>query len=150
MAKGGTFRSTADARRAKAQGTDTENKAVAGAKVVLEHLFPGIERRKARGRRDAGDIAGIYGWTVEVKNSATRFTSRIHEAETSALNAATPDHWFLVAKLPYVPVLRWLAVTRYGVMLGWVREIEELRRRNRRYEQVFGSLPEDRTHQDAT
>jgi hypothetical protein len=49
----------------KRKGTQFES-AVVG--YLKEHGFPYAERRALRGTRDAGDVAGVVGWVLEVKN----------------------------------------------------------------------------------
>jgi len=127
-AKGGTFHSASDARRAKKQGYDTEIIALAYAQHVLERLGWSMYRPRAGGRRDKGDIAGMTGWTVEIKNSAHRISEYIEETQREAVNNRTPTRFILVMKRPNQNVKDWFAVTKYGVMLDLVLENELLRR----------------------
>src|ERR1700722_13539298 len=49
----------------KRKGTAFESAVVA---YLREHGFPYAERRALRGSRDAGDVAGVVGWVLEIKN----------------------------------------------------------------------------------
>jgi Holliday junction resolvase len=56
---------------------------------VVEFLrangFPHVERRAMRGIRDTGDIAGLPGWVIEVKNCKTlKLGEFVAEAEAEA------------------------------------------------------------------
>ena len=53
--------------KAKAKGTAAESAVVA---YLRDHGWPNVERRAGRGELDAGDIAGLEGVVVEVKNHA--------------------------------------------------------------------------------
>ena len=50
--------------------------------------FPGVERRAMRGSRDTGDVSGLPGWVLEVKNCrAMSLGEWVAEAEKEAKNA---------------------------------------------------------------
>jgi len=51
--------------RSKAKGTAFETDVV---RYLIEHGFPYAERRALRGTLDAGDVSGVVGWVLEVKN----------------------------------------------------------------------------------
>lgn len=51
--------------RSKIKGTQFETAVVT---YLQEHGFPYAERRAQRGINDAGDIAGVVGWCLELKN----------------------------------------------------------------------------------
>jgi Holliday junction resolvase len=81
---------------------------------VVEYLrangFPHVERRAMAGTRDTGDIAGLPGWVIEVKNTKTlKLGEFVAEAEKEAKNAALqakilhnmntePANWAVVHK----------------------------------------------------
>ncbi len=55
---------------------------------LREHGFPDAERRVRGGARDRGDIAGVPGWTLEVKNSGVMEMGRaMAEAQKEADNS---------------------------------------------------------------
>lgn len=53
------------ANPSKAKGSKFEKEVVEFLQV---HGFPYAERRALRGVNDAGDVAGVVGWTLEAKN----------------------------------------------------------------------------------
>jgi len=55
------------ANPSKRKGSKFEVDVVA---YLKDHGFPYAERRALRGTLDAGDVAGIAGWVLEVKNHA--------------------------------------------------------------------------------
>ncbi|HVC04929.1 MAG TPA: hypothetical protein VND88_09660 [Candidatus Acidoferrales bacterium] len=74
---------------AKRRGSRFEADVVA---YLAEHGFPLAERRVMGGTRDRGDVAGVPGWTLELK--ATRvldLAGALHEARAEAMNAGTID-----------------------------------------------------------
>lgn len=50
----------------------SKRKGTAFETAVVDYLrangFPWAERRAQRGTKDAGDVAGVVGWVLEVKN----------------------------------------------------------------------------------
>lgn len=75
---------------AKRKGSAFETAVVA---YLAEHGFPLAERRVMGGTRDRGDVAGIPGWTLELK--ATRdldLAGALTEAKTEAAHAGTLDY----------------------------------------------------------
>jgi hypothetical protein len=53
--------------RSGEKGTAAE---VAVVQFLRDHGFPHVERRRLAGRNDRGDVAGIPGVVIEVKNQA--------------------------------------------------------------------------------
>lgn len=51
--------------RSKARGTAFETAVV---DFMRAHGLPLVERRALRGAKDCGDISGVVGWTLELKN----------------------------------------------------------------------------------
>jgi hypothetical protein len=49
----------------KRKGTQFETDVV---RYLVDHGFPFAERRALRGTMDAGDVAGVVGWVLELKN----------------------------------------------------------------------------------
>jgi hypothetical protein len=75
------------ANPSKRKGTSFE---VAVVDFLQAHGFPYAERRAQRGVNDAGDVAGVVGWTLEVKNCRTlELGPWMNEAHTEAANDGT-------------------------------------------------------------
>jgi HJR/Mrr/RecB family endonuclease len=67
---------------ARRKGTDFETAVV---DYLSAHGFPYAERRAQRGSKDAGDVAGVVGWVLEVKNhKALDLGPWVTEAATEA------------------------------------------------------------------
>jgi hypothetical protein len=72
------------ANPSKRKGTSFE---VAVVAYLREHGFPYAERRALRGTRDAGDVAGVVGWVLEVKNcKSIELGPWMNEAHIEAAN----------------------------------------------------------------
>ena len=57
------------------------------------HGFPLAERRVMGGTRDRGDVAGVPGWTLELKaERSLDLAGALSEAKTEAANAGTLDY----------------------------------------------------------
>lgn len=70
--------------RQRAKGTAAESAVV----DYLKPLFPYVERRVGNGTRDRGDLTGIPGVCVEVKNCARMELAQwVDEAEVERVNA---------------------------------------------------------------
>ncbi len=70
---------------------------------VVEYLrangFPHVERRAMRGIRDTGDVSGLPGWVLELKNCrAMSLGEWVAEAEKEAKNAGFGAFWAVVHK----------------------------------------------------
>jgi Holliday junction resolvase len=79
----------------KAKGTRFESE-------VVEYLrsagFPHVERRALRGIRDTGDLSGLPGWVIEVKNTKTlKLGEFVAEAEAEAKRDGGA-RWVLIHK----------------------------------------------------
>ena len=58
---------------------------------LAAHGQPYAERRARRGRRDAGDVAGVPGWVLEVKaEKRMSVAGAVDVAERERLNAGVP------------------------------------------------------------
>ena len=74
----------------KRRGSRFETEVVA---YLAEHGFPLAERRVMGGTRDRGDVAGIPGWTLELKaERSLDLAGALSEARTEAANAGTLDY----------------------------------------------------------
>ena len=68
----------------KRKGTAFESAVVA---YLREHGFPYAERRALRGSRDVGDVVGVVGWVLEIKNHrALDLGPWMNEAHAEAAN----------------------------------------------------------------
>lgn len=98
---------TAARNRSKAKGTSAESAIVA---YLREQGFAGAERRALHGSADRGDIAGVIGTVIEVKNHARlELAAWLDEANVEADNdgaqlgvvwhkrrgKASPADWFV-------------------------------------------------------
>jgi len=80
--------------KSKQKGTLAET-AVAD---YLKQTFPAVERRTLSGKNDKGDIAGVPGCVVEVKNQRSyKIHEWMKETETERINAGA-DLGILVIK----------------------------------------------------
>lgn len=92
----------------------SKDKGTAAESDVIEYLrgmgFPAVERRALSGTQDRGDVAGIPGVTIEVKNCArVELAAWVDEAGRERLNnrddlgvvwhkrrgRGSPAHWFV-------------------------------------------------------
>jgi hypothetical protein len=72
------------ANRSKARGTAFETAVV---DFLRAHGHPLVERRALRGVRDCGDLVGLIGWTVELKNCARmELAEWMKQAQREAIN----------------------------------------------------------------
>lgn len=75
-----------------AKGTRKETAVV---DYLRENGHPYAERRARRGVNDAGDVAGLPGWALEIKNcNRIELGEWAKEAEREAKNAGAP--WWAV------------------------------------------------------
>lgn len=73
----------------KQKGRDGENAVVATLRAAFPHLRF-IERKRLTGAQDQGDITGIPGVTVEVKNAKTMaLASWVDQTKAETANAGT-------------------------------------------------------------
>jgi hypothetical protein len=82
-------------RAMKAKGSQFERDVVA---VLRSHGWPHAERSYGAGRpRDVGDIDGLPGFCIEVKNcKRIELASFMDEAATEASNVILPNTWPVV------------------------------------------------------
>ena len=109
--------------KSKQKGTSAES-AFVKSPVVLE-AFPYVERRALAGVNDMGDISGMVGLAVEIKNHKTyKFPEWIKETEVERINAKA-DYGILVVKPNGVglgSVEDWWAVMPVGAMINLLRD----------------------------
>lgn len=97
----------------KSKGTAAETAIV---RFLIEHGFPYAERRCTSGANDRGDIGGIVGWVIEVKNcSKMALAAWIDEAELEARNANAFSHAVWHKRRGTTDPAHW-----YVTMPGWV------------------------------
>jgi hypothetical protein len=113
---------SAQSRANKAKGRAFER---AVADLFQEAGFLWSDRKPQRGVRDQGDITGIDGWTLELKDTEPmNFSGLLNEAIVEAANANTP--WFAGiqkrrgkhARDAYVVLPLWLFIRLVKHLLG--------------------------------
>jgi len=108
--------------KAKAKGTAAESAVV---KYLSGQGFPGAERRALAGSSDLGDITGIPGLVMEVKNHRTyKFPAWVEETEVERVNASA-DYGILIVKPNGIGTTRvgdWWAVMPLSEIIKLVRE----------------------------
>lgn len=107
--------------RSKQKGTAAET-------AVVRHLaplWPHVERRALHGTADRGDIAGIVGVCLEVKNHARyAIPEWLDELDTEITNDGA-DHGVLVVKPKGIGLTRvgdWWAIARLDDYLRLLKE----------------------------
>jgi hypothetical protein len=74
---------------ARRKGSAFESAVVA---YLAEHGFPDCERRVMGGIRDRGDVAGVPGWTLELKaERSLDLAGALTEAQLEAVHAGTAN-----------------------------------------------------------
>ena len=79
---------------ARGKGTHAETQVV---NYLIDHGWPHAERRALNGSRDRGDVAGIPGVVVEVKNAARQCLAEWIDEAVLEERARTPtplSTWF--------------------------------------------------------
>jgi hydrogenase maturation factor len=113
--------------KSKQKGTLAET-AVAD---YLRQTFPAVERRALQGKFDTGDIAGVPGCVVEVKNQRSyKIQEWMRETETERVNAAA-NLGVLVIKPVGIGVSRvsdWWAVVSLETITRLIEELESAKR----------------------
>lgn len=104
--------------KSKQKGTSAES-AFVKADCVTE-VFPYVERRALSGVNDMGDVSGMVGLAVEIKNHKSyKFPEWMKETEVERVNAKA-DYGILVVKPNGVglgSVDQWWAVMPVGAMM---------------------------------
>jgi hydrogenase maturation factor len=113
--------------KAKQKGTLAET-AVAD---FLKQTFTAVERRTLSGKNDRGDIAGVPGCVVEVKNQRSyKIHEWMKETEIERLNASA-ELGVLVIKPNGVGVSKvgeWWAVVSLETITKLIEELESAKR----------------------
>jgi hypothetical protein len=113
--------------KSKQKGTLAET-AVAD---YLRQTFPAVERRALQGKFDTGDVAGVPGCVVEVKNQRSyKIHEWMKETETERVNAAA-NIGVLVIKPNGVGVSnvdKWWAVVSLETITRLIEELESAKR----------------------
>ena len=108
--------------KAKQKGTLAET-AVAD---YLRQTFPAVERRALSGVNDKGDVAGVPGCVIEVKNQRSyKIHEWMKETETERINAEA-DFGILVIKpngVGVANVSQWWAVVSLETITRLVEEL---------------------------
>lgn len=101
--------------RSKAKGTAAE-KAVCD---YLRDFFPHVERRALAGSGDRGDVAGIPGVCLEVKNTKTMdLAGWLKEAEKEAANDGAEIYAAIAKKRGTTNVAEWYAIMPVDVLVA--------------------------------
>ena len=104
--------------KSKQKGTAAES-AFVKAECVTE-IFPHVERRTLSGAADQGDVSGMLGIAVEIKNHASyKFPEWLRETEVERVNAKA-DVGLLVVKpngIGLGSVDQWWAIMPVGAMM---------------------------------
>jgi len=113
--------------KAKQKGTLAET-AVAD---FLKQIFTAVERRTLSGKNDRGDIAGVPGCVVEVKNQKSyKIHEWMKETEIERLNASA-EFGVLVIKPNGVGVSKvgdWWAVVSLETIRKLIEELNSVKR----------------------
>ena len=111
------------ANPAKQKGTAAESAFVKNPKVLAH--FPHVERRTLSGQYDQGDISGMVGLAVEIKNHKTyKLQEWLCETAVEKTNAKA-DFGILVVKpngVGLTSVGEWFAVMTVSEMLKLLSE----------------------------
>lgn len=95
---------------AKAKGTAAET---AVAACLRLYGFPAVERRALAGKDDRGDISGLNGFVIEVKNQARlELAAWVDEAVAESRDEEIPVVWH--KRRGYIAPTNW-----YVTMPGW-------------------------------
>ena len=109
--------------KAKQKGTSAETAFVKNERVLQG--FPMVERRSLSGANDQGDISGMVGLCIEIKNQKSyKIPEWLKETEVERINAKA-DYGILVVKPNGVglgSVEDWWAVVPVGEMLNLLRD----------------------------
>ena len=113
--------------KSKQKGTLAET-AVAD---YLKQTFPAVERRTLSGKNDKGDIAGVPGCVVEVKNQRTyKIQEWMRETEIERQNA-DEEIGILVIKPNGVGVSKvnqWFCVVNLETLAKLIKDLESAKR----------------------
>jgi hypothetical protein len=112
--------------KAKQKGTLAET----ALAEYLKQTWPGVERRALNGANDKGDIAGVPGFVVEVKNQRSyRIAEWLKETEEERLNAGEPNSILVVKpnRVGTSKVGSWWAVLEVDQIVSLISELERLR-----------------------
>jgi hypothetical protein len=113
--------------KSKQKGTLAET-AVAD---FLQQTFSAVERRTLSGKNDKGDIAGVPGCVVEVKNQRSyKIHEWMKETETERINASV-DVGILVIKPNGVGVSKvneWWAVVSLETITKLIKDLQSAER----------------------
>ncbi len=97
----------------------------------LKQTFPAVERRTVSGKNDKGDIAGVPGCVIEVKNQRSyKIHEWMKETETERLNASE-ELGILVIKPNGVGVSKvsqWWAVVSLETITKLMKDLESAKR----------------------
>jgi hypothetical protein len=130
------------ANRSKAKGSAAE-------KLVAEWYaangWPHAERRVTEGRNDRGDVSGVPGVVIEVKDAATlRLYEWIDETERERVADGAEFGVLVVKRYGSLDVSRWYAIMTVESHAEMLKEIFDLRARLDAARDVIEALRLDR------
>lgn len=104
----------------KQKGTQAESAVVA---YLIEHGFPHAERRALAGVNDKGDVSGIPGVVVEIKNcKRLELASWVDELTAEMRNANAPVGAVVHKRKGTTDVGRWYATLPVSVLVALLGE----------------------------
>lgn len=112
--------------KSKQKGTLAETAVV----QFLKQFWPHIERRALQGKKDTGDIAGMPGSIIEVKNHKNyRIAEWMEETEQERENAGVPFGILIVKpnRVGTNKVGEWWAILQVDQIARLIIDLERLR-----------------------
>lgn len=110
----------------KQKGTLAETAVVS----YLNKFFKNVERRALNGQYDKGDVSGINGFVIEIKNHKTyKLPEWLNETEQERQNADVPYGLLIVKpnKIGVTNVNKWWGIMPMEQIVGLIIEFEKLR-----------------------
>lgn len=107
-------------------GNRSRNKGARAERAVVDYLrnngFPYCERRLSGALDDRGDIIGIPGLVIEVKDRATHtFPAYVRQLEEEVANVGCPSGVVIAKRAGSLDVGSWYLATRVDWALEWLR-----------------------------
>lgn len=105
----------------------SKSKGTRGERLVVNHLieagFYTAERRALEGTADRGDVAGVPGWTLEVKNASKHtLATWMDELDREQIRAQTPLGALVVLRRMR-PIGRAYAIMEFDQLIAIMKEV---------------------------
>ena len=105
----------------------SKQRGTAGESAVVNYLrhagWPSAERRALTGTQDKGDITGVPGITIEVKNTQKMLLSEwMSELAREMLNTGDDVGFIVAKKRGTTDVGEWYAITPMRVVIDLLKE----------------------------